>query len=422
MDRIFANTGAFGLGVHSMRVGRRIAWPALVTLAVTVFADNALAQDPASRNIFAGQPLQLRKTLEIQAAAVGNPALTAPRAVSADSQYIYVLDPTTYGVHRFDRRGTWLGNFGKQGDGPGEFRRPSGMGWRADTLWIADSSLGRLSFFDRTGAFLRSTSFRSVTGPALAVPQRAFGASIASSPYVPLASTSSVDSVPILLFSDDGSSQDTLAWTPLGQAAVSITIPRTIESRSQVVTIPHSLDLRSLVAHDPKSRWLYLGSWRTDSRGDSVLEVIRVTASQDTTATMRLPLRRTAIPLYDLRSYAAALYDGLSETIGTKFSVNDLIEAFRRQVKDPVATDVDAMLASEDGTIWLRRSSWMHGDRREQWVSLTPSGELVGLIELPEGHALLAVTEGLLWTIREGNLGLPVLTGLAIVSPKEGSG
>ena len=64
----------------------------------------------------------------------------------------------------------------------------------------------------------------------------------------------------------------------------------------------------------------------------------------------------------------------------------------------------------------------MHGDRREQWVSLTPSGELVGLIELPEGHALLAVTEGLLWTIREGNLGLPVLTGLAIVSPKEGSG
>lgn len=421
MDRIFSSADTFAGVVHPMKVDHRIARSVLVALAFTAFPDNALAQGPVLSNPFAGPPLQLRTTLEIQAAAVGNPALTAPRTISADSQYIYVLDPAAPGVHRFDRRGVWLGTFGKQGDGPGEFRRPNAMGWRADTLWVADSGLARLSFFDRSGVFLRSTSFRSVTGPALAVPQRAFGASIASSPYVPLVSTASVDSVPILLFSDDGSSQDTLAWTSLGQTAVSITIPRTTESRPQVVTIPHPLDLGSLVAHDPKSRWLYLGSWRTDSRGNSFLEVTRFTASQDTTATLRLPLRRTAISLHDVRSYLAALYDGLSETIGVKFSVNDLIEAFRRQVRDPTATDVDVMLASEDGTIWLRRSTGIHGDGRQQWVGLTPSGEPVGLIDLPEGHALLSVTEGLLWTIREGNLGLPILTGLAIVSP-EGSG
>ena len=298
------------------------------------------------------------------------------------------------------------------------------MGWRADTLWIADSSLGRLSFFDRSGVFLRSTGFRFATGTALAVPQRAFGASIASSPYIPLASTSSVDSVPILLFSDDGSSQDTLAWTSLGQTAVSITIPRTTESQSQVITIPHSLDLRSLVAHDPKSRWFYLASWRTDDKGDSFLEVIRFTASrftasQDTTAALRLPLRRPAMSPYDLRSYVAALYDGLSETIGTNFSVNDLIQAFQRQVNDPAATDVDAMLASEDGTIWLRRSAWMYVDGRQQWAGLTPGGELAGRVDLPEGHVLLAVTEGLLWTISQGTLDLPILTAFAIVTPED---
>ena len=349
---------------------------------------------------------------------MGNPALTAPRAISADSQYIYILDPAAYGVHRFDRRGMWLGIFGKQGDGPGEFRRPNAMGWRADTLWVADSGLSRLSFFDRSGMFLRSTSFRFATGSALAVPQRAFGASIASSPYIPLASTSSVDSVPILLFSDDGSSQDTLAWTSLGQRAVSMDFPGTIESRPQIVTIPHSLDLRSLVAHDPKSRWSYLGSWRTDSRRDSFFEVIRLTAAKDTTATLRLPLRRTAMSLYDFRSYVVALHDNLSETLGAQLSVNELIAAFQRQVKDPVATEVDAMLAGDDGTIWLRRSASTHGRDHQQWAGLTPQGEPMGLIHLPGGHALLAVTEGLLWTISEDNLGLPIITGLTIVSPE----
>ena len=42
----------------------------------------------------------------------------------------------------------------------------------------------------------------------------------------------------------------------------------------------------------------------------------------------------------------------------------------------------------------------------------------MGLIHLPGGHALLAVTEGLLWTISEDNLGLPIITGLTIVSPE----
>ena len=61
------------------------------------------------------------------------PELTAPAVLVTDSTHIYVLAPAAVGVHRFDRRGGWVETIGGEGDGPGEFRRATAMGWLSDT-------------------------------------------------------------------------------------------------------------------------------------------------------------------------------------------------------------------------------------------------------------------------------------------------
>jgi peptidylamidoglycolate lyase len=55
----------------------------------------------------------------------------------------------------FDRSGKWLQEWGKKGDGPGEFRNPHGLTFlpgSTDVL-VADRENSRLQLFDRVGAF-----------------------------------------------------------------------------------------------------------------------------------------------------------------------------------------------------------------------------------------------------------------------------
>lgn len=52
-----------------------------------------------------------------------------------------------------DSRGT-VRLIGRSGDGPGEFRTISAVGWRNDTLWTSDGRLRRVQFFSDTGRLL----------------------------------------------------------------------------------------------------------------------------------------------------------------------------------------------------------------------------------------------------------------------------
>jgi hypothetical protein len=47
---------------------------------------------------------------------------------------------------------------GRIGSGPGEYRSATAVGFPADTVWVLDPTLGRFSFFDTTGRFLRSVT------------------------------------------------------------------------------------------------------------------------------------------------------------------------------------------------------------------------------------------------------------------------
>lgn len=73
-------------------------------------------------------------------------------------QSIYLLTPTHPSIPQFDALGTLRRRIGRSGSGPGEFGRPVAMGWRGDTLWVADQSLRRVQFFSPSGRLIRTRS------------------------------------------------------------------------------------------------------------------------------------------------------------------------------------------------------------------------------------------------------------------------
>ena len=385
------------------------------------YAAGATAYQVADTDPFAVPPLRLTRVVTITSSVAGNPQLTAPKTILADSANILVLDPPASGVHRFDDSGRWLGLIGGEGDGPGEFRSPSDMGWFMDTLWVSDPAAGRMSLFNgHSGDFVRSTQFRSISDQGVTVPRRMLGSLILSVPRLASGAAADTDSVPVLLLDHDGVLRDTLAWRLTGRETASI--PVEVNSPDSgwshgTLTVRHPFDARSLFAADPRGRWLYFGTWRTGADDASYFELLQITGRADTIAITPLPFPRFPVSRHDIESYAEQVYADLPKNIRSRLSERELANQTVRQVARPARAAIDAMVAGDDQTIWLREGVGVSEEPSSRWVAYRFGQGFLGVAALPEGHELVAESGGLLWTKSWDSLGLPGVTGWKISWP-----
>ena len=377
-------------------------------------------QGPGISDPFSGESLHLAKAVTIRGELVGDPELTAPRALLVDSGAIYVLDPTAHGVHRFDSLGRWLATIGSEGEGPGEFQRPTDMGWSADTLWVSDRELGRLSTFDReSGSVIRTVRFRVAGARHVTVPRRMLGSSILGIPQHYGTSAAGLDSVPLILFDEEGVVRDTLAWQAIGSGTVSILIQTDATGASErgTLKITHPFDLRSLAVADPRSRWMYIGTWRADRHRNADFELLKISGSGETVAMARLPFGRAPASRRDIDTYVRTAHEGLPRSIRETLTAREFSEQLARQVPRPVHTTIDAMVADEDGTVWFRKTAQGDAPSRSRWAAYRFGVGFLGFAVLPVGHRLLAASGGFLWTVIDDGLGIPQITGWTISWP-----
>ena len=90
------------------------------------------------------------------ASGTGANLFASIRAIEVDAYgRIYILEGQSAEVRVFTSDGAHLRTFGRRGEGPGEFRFPTGMTWAPDgRLWVADPGNARYAVFDTTGAYV----------------------------------------------------------------------------------------------------------------------------------------------------------------------------------------------------------------------------------------------------------------------------
>lgn len=126
---------------------------------------------------------------------------------------IYVLDGSFNELRVFDESGGHVMSLGRDGEGPGEFRNPTGLMVGPDsTITVWDRSLRRLTVFGHEGDILRTASVRqSFLNPTLASVSSDGSFVISDFRYPPTGvSEEGVGSLVLTTYASDGQFLDTL--------------------------------------------------------------------------------------------------------------------------------------------------------------------------------------------------------------------
>ncbi len=89
--------------------------------------------------------------------------------VAGNEDTIYVLDGRDQVVVAFGLNGEELFRFGREGEGPGEFRQPLEIAFAGNSVLISDNTLTRIEEFSTDGRYLRSIKLKSPHMGGLAV-------------------------------------------------------------------------------------------------------------------------------------------------------------------------------------------------------------------------------------------------------------
>lgn len=80
----------------------------------------------------------------------------APSHVAVGSKTIYVLDPQAHSVHRVSKDGVWIGTFGREGHGPGEFTDLRDIAVLSDQVAVLDGGKAAVIMSSNAGIYLQS--------------------------------------------------------------------------------------------------------------------------------------------------------------------------------------------------------------------------------------------------------------------------
>ena len=99
--------------------------------------------------------------IESQPAFILEEALEVTGVALLGDGTVAVLDAMGHRLHLYDAGGELRASVGQDGSGPGELRSPRGISrYRSDSMAVFDRTLGRISVFASSGAFVRSVPVR----------------------------------------------------------------------------------------------------------------------------------------------------------------------------------------------------------------------------------------------------------------------
>jgi hypothetical protein len=356
---------------------------------------------------------RLRENLRIGSINQVNYSLGEVQRIAVDATgRMAVTQPRSFEVRMFSSDGRYIRTIGKQGSGPGEFRRVGGVGFRGDTLWVADAALSRITMFSPAGEVLNTLT---VTGPSVE------GSIRPSIPYaitsdgsllgeVIAGDSSRVYMIPLVRMNRSGGMIGTF-----GNVRIHPGIKVTAELNGQPLVVSSAGPIQQRGLWDPapnNGEVVIVDRPAPTSNARSTFRVQRFSASGAMVLDVSIPYSPKEIPaatrdsLYSTGLNTSELSFALPPTINEEY-VRQL-RAFRYDV--PVTN----LVVGRDGTIWLRRESL--GLRNVQWLILDPQGRQIGQITTPAGLTILEAERDQVWGVIKDELEVPYVVRYSVTS------
>lgn len=330
---------------------------------------------------------------------------------------LYVLDRANHQVRVFDARGRHIRTFGGEGAGPGEFLAAATAGWLADTLWVSDPVQLRTTFFSPDGRVLRTlgpaTRASRQFAPAVAEAVLADGSLLVlPTPADSRESTGAMDvsRLPVLRVRRSGQA-DTLAWRDLRNRMMRIVMG------TRRLVLPQPWDDSPLLAASPDGRSVVLVSRPAAARRDNArFRVTRLSASGDTVFSRAFVYDPIPVP----GGWRERWADETARVIaagrpGTDYRA--LRAALAAEARVPTFMPaVSAVVAGEDGTVWLRREE-QESRETVHWTVLGANGRVAAHVRAPRGLDIQQVQRSQVWGVMTDDLDVPYIHRYAIRRP-----
>lgn len=331
-------------------------------------------------------------------------------AVGSDGT-LYVVQPREGLVKMFTARGRFIRSIGRRGAGPGEFQVPQGIGWKRDTLWVADIAQRRVSFFSVDGRFVR---MERVPLPAAALGVSSDGAIVAagSAPAQAVA-LGQVSRVPLLRVRGDSPLGDTIAMLDVRNQVWRIANDRNPSGRVSYLDQPFSASTLWRIAVDGLSVWIVDRSPASDSR-PTTFELSRISLGVNQRTVWRIPyspvaITPAAVDVIVLSEAERGFQRRVFETISTadaEVRKGLFVPAFAPPVAD--------FLAGRDGTLWLRRASH---DGDSWWIVVGSSGQIEATVRLPSNVRVFEADRYAVWGSVRDSLDVEAVVRFALRKP-----
>ena len=333
-------------------------------------------------------------------------------AVSTDG-HVYLSEPQFARVVAFNPDGTFDRVVGGRGDGPGEFRIPTLLTWRGDSLAVGDFQRG-ISLFGPDGAYVTSVSFTLTDGasafgirPIILLPDGSVAA-------LSIAGNSDVTSGAVahefwLKTSRDGVIVDTLARVPLEGRLYEA------EVNGRGGSGMHPMAWSDLVATPPDgSSLVFVRRPAAEASGAATYQVVRVGPDGDTLATAALsyePVPLTDAHVDSITTEMAERWAAMAEA-----TVPAAAAAIKAQLPWPAyQPPVTAVMAGSDGSVWLRRE--MAGTPAARWEVFDANLSPMGWVELPKALDVKVVARDGFYAVELDEMDVPRVVRYTVGAP-----
>lgn len=337
------------------------------------------------------------------------------QVAAKDDGTLYVLDPGNHEVRVFDPRGRHVRTFGREGAGPGEFLGAAAAGWVGDTMWVTDAMQMRTTFFSPNGGVLRTT------GPATRASERyapglpeavlADGSSLVFARPLPPRSAAArpgVSRLPVLRVGRSGP-PDTLAWHDLRHRQLRVA------SGGRTLVLTQPWDDSPLLAVSRTGRGVVLVSRPAAARAENArFHVMKLSPFGDTLFSRSYPYTPVRVP----SGWAARWGDETAALLSPRRPGTDrraLAADLARSAYVPAfKPPVTAVVAGDDGTVWLRREDQ---GSTAVWNVLSGEGQPLAEVRTPADLQVQQVQRAHVWGVMADSLDVPYVYRFRIQRP-----